>query len=147
MDGDSTGYADRPRVPLHLWVVGVLLVLWNGLGVALAIAAQTARLPSVDPDITAYFDSQPLWFVLFADLGPFAGLAGSVALLLQSRFAIRFFAAQLAIIAVANAYEVLIGTSLLLTSPGSRSASLFLAAVIGAEIAYAWFLTRRRVLY
>jgi hypothetical protein len=30
---------------------------------------------------------------------------------------------------------------------GTRTASLILAAVIGAEIAYAWYLTRRRVLY
>jgi len=128
-------------------VVGVLLVLWNGLGVALAIAAQTARLPSPDPEISAYFDSQPLWFVLLADFGPFAGLAGSVALLLQSRYATRMFVAQLAIITVANAYEVLIGRSLLLDNSQTRSASLVLLAMIAAEIAYTHWLTRRRVLY
>jgi hypothetical protein len=61
VDGESTINAGQARAPLHLWVIGVLLVLWNGLGVALAIAAQTARLPSVDPGITAYFDSQPRW--------------------------------------------------------------------------------------
>ena len=147
MDGESVPYAERPRAPLHLWVVGVLLVLWNGLGVAIAIAAQTARLPSVDPEVTAYFDNQPLWFVLFADLGPFAGVAGAVALLLRWRHALWFFVAQLAIITVANAYEVLAGTSLLVTSAESRSASLVLAILIAGEIAYAWFLTRRRVLY
>jgi hypothetical protein len=147
MDGESTGYADRARAPLHLWVIGVLLVLWNGVGVAIAIGAQTARLPSPDPEVTAYFDSQPAWFAIIADLGPLAGLAGSVALLLQSRHAVRLFVAQLAIIAVANAYEVVIGRSLLIDSPETRSASLVLVVMIAAEIAYAWHLTRRRVLY
>ena len=147
MDGKSTGYAGRAAAPLHLWVVGVLLVLWNGLGVALAIAAQTARMPSVDPEISAYFDNQPLWFVLLADLGPFAGIAGAVALLLRSRTAMWFFVAQFAITGIANAYEVLVGSSLLLTEPDTRSASLVLAAFVAAEIAYAWFLTKRRVLY
>jgi len=147
VDGKSTGYAGRAPAPLHLWVLGVLLVLWNGLGVALAIAAQTARLPSVDPEMSAYFDNQPLWFVLLADLGPFAGLAGAAAILLQSRTAMWFFVAQLAITGIANAYEVLVGSSLLLTEPETRSASLVLAAFIAAEIAYAWFLSKRRVLY
>ena len=147
MDGKSTGYTGRAPAPLHLWVLGVLLVLWNGLGVALAIAAQTARIPSVDPQISAYFDNQPLWFVLLADLGPFAGLAGAVAILLQSRTAMWLFIAQLAITSLANGYEVMTGSSLLLTSPETRTASLVLATFIAAEIAYAWFLARRRVLY
>jgi hypothetical protein len=147
VEGESAPYAPRERAPVHLWVVGLLLVLWNGLGVALAIAAQTARMPSVDPEITAYFDSQPLWFVIFADLGPFAGLAGAVALLLHSRTAMWFFVAQICITGLANGYEVLLGRSLLLTNPDTRTASLVLAVCIAAEIAYAWFLTRRRVLY
>ena len=147
MDGKSTGYAGRAAAPLHLWVVGVLLVLWNGLGVALAIAAQTARMPSVDPDISAYFDNQPLWFVLIADLGPIAGLAGAVAMLLQSRTALWFFVAQIVITSLANGYEVVVGSSLLLTNPETRNASLVLAVFIAAEIGYAWFLTRRHVLY
>ena len=139
--------AGRVRAPLHLWVIGLMLVLWNGLGVALAIAAQTARMPSVDPEISAYFDNQPLWFVLLADLGPFAGLAGAVALLLRSRTAVWFFVAQVAVTGLANGYELLAGSSLLLTSAESRTASVVLAAFIAAEIAYAWFLARRQVLY
>jgi hypothetical protein len=58
-----------------------------------------------------------------------------------------FFVAQIAITSIANGYEVLLGTSLLLTNPDTRTASLVLALFIAGEIAYAWFLTRRRVLY
>jgi len=104
-------------------------------------------LQSVDPEISAYFDNQPLWFVIVADLGPLAGLAGAVALLMRSRTAAWLFVAQLAITGLANSYEVLAGSSLLLTSAETRTASLVLAIFIAAEIAYAWFLTRKRVLY
>ncbi len=147
MIAETATTASRSRAPFHLWVVGLVLLLWNGLGVALAIAAQTARLPSSTPEVTAYFDSQPLWFVLLADLGPLAGLGGSLALLLESRFAARLFVAQLTIIALANAYELAVGTSLLLISPQTRSASAFLAVTILAAIAYATYLRRRGVLY
>lgn len=145
-DGPPT-HSRHARAPFHMWVVGLLLVLWNGWGVALAIAAQTASLPLVDPEIAAYFASQPSWLVLFADIGPIAGVAGAVALLLQSRWAPMLFVVQLGVIALANAYEVAAGTSLLLTSSESRVGSLVLAVMICGQIAYARVMARRGVLY
>ena len=73
-----------------------------------------------EPEIAAYFAAQPSWFVFFADIGPIAGVAGAVALLLQSRWAPLLFVAQFGAIALANAYEVAAGTSLLLTNSESR---------------------------
>jgi len=137
----------HPKAPVHLWVVGLLLVLWNGWGVALAIAAQSHSLPMTDPEIAAYFASQPFWFVFFADIGPIAGVAGAVALLLQSRWAPTLFVVQLGAIALANAYEVAAGTSLLLTSSESRVGSLVLAVMICGQIAYARAMAKRGVLY
>jgi hypothetical protein len=137
----------HPRAPFHLWVVGLLLVLWNGWGVAIAIAAQTASLPLPDPDIAAYFAAQSPWLVLLADIGPIAGVAGAVALLLQSRWAPLLFIAQFVVLALANAYEVALGTSLLLTSNESRVGSLVLAVMICGQIAYAHAMARRGVLY
>ena len=138
----------RPnRPPAYFWAVGLLSLLWNVWGAYIALSAQSGSLPALRAEDQAYFDSQPLWFVIFADLGPFAGLAGAVALLLHSRTAMWFFVAQICITGLANGYEVLLGRSLLLTNPDTRTASLVLAVCIAAEIAYAWFLTRRRVLY
>jgi hypothetical protein len=85
--------------------------------------------------------------VLFADVGPAAGVAGSVALLLQSRWAPMLFVVQLAVIGLANAYEIALGTSLLLTSGESRAASLVLAVLICGQIVYAHAMARRGVLY
>ena len=47
---------------------------------ARAIAAQTDRLPFITPTASAYFGTQPLWFILLADLSPLAGMAGAVAI-------------------------------------------------------------------
>lgn len=147
MSEGSQGVPSPAKAPRHLWVVGLLLVLWNGWGIAIAIAAQTASLPAPDPEVAAYFAEQPSWFVLFADIGPIAGVAGSVALLLQSRWAPMLFAVQLGVLTVANLFEIVIGTSPLLTNVESRVGSLVLLVVIFGEIVYARAMARRGVLY
>lgn len=147
MSEEPATYPPPQRAPSHLWVVGVLLVLWNGWGVALAIAAQTDQLPVIDPKASAYFGTQPLWFILFADLSPIAGMAGAVGLLLQSRWAPWLFVAQAAILALANIYEVAVGTSLLLSTPESRIPTLVLFVMIFGQFVYARTMARRGVLY
>jgi hypothetical protein len=147
MSGGSQGVPGPVKAPFHLWVVGLLLVLWNGWGIAIAIAAQTASFPAPDPQVAAYFAEQPSWFVLLADIGPVAGVAGSVALLLQSRWAPLLFVVQLGVLTLSNVYEVAIGTSLLLASAESRIGAAVLAVMIGGEILYARAMASRGVLY
>ena len=127
--------------------MGLLLVLWNAWGVALAIGAQTRRLPLLDPADSVFFETQPLWIAVVADLGALSGVAGAVSLLLQSRWAFRFFVAQITIIALTNAYEVAVGASLLLKNPGLRAATAVLAALLCAQALYARAMIRRGVLY
>lgn len=147
MKDGQTSLRHTGRTPTHIWVVGLLLVLWNGWGVALAVAAQTARLPAVDAETTAYFDAQPLWFVLLADIGPIAGLAGAVAILLQSRWAAWLFLTQIVVLALSNTYEVAAGTSLLLSNPDSRAGIAMLVMLLFAQFLYARAMMRRGVLY
>ena len=96
-------------------MVGLLLIFWNSWGLALAVSAQLGSLPPDVPEGTAtYFAEQPLWFVILADIGPLAGVAGAVALLLQHRLAAKLFVIQLVVIALSNAFELATGRSLLL---------------------------------
>ena len=147
MSEGSQAVPSPSKAPRHLWVVGLLLVLWNGWGIAIAIAAQTASLPVPDPELAAYFAGQPSCFVLFDDIGPVAGVAGSVALLLQSRWAPSLFVVQLAVLLIGNSYEVLTGTSLLLTSAESRVGSIVIVVGVVAAILYARAMGRRGILY
>jgi hypothetical protein len=147
MSGASHGGSNAAKPPFHLWVVGLLLVLWNGWGIAIAIAAQTASLPSPDPEVASFFAAQPLWLVVLGNIGPVSGIAGSVALLLQSRWAPALFGTQLGVLTLANAYEVAIGTSLLLSSAESRVVTLVVAVTVCGAIVYARAMARRGVLY
>lgn len=78
------------RAPWHLWVVGVLAILWNLGGVMDYTLTQTGNAAYMDQFTTehlAYFASWPAWFEGFWALGVWGAFAGSVLLLFRSRFA------------------------------------------------------------
>lgn len=145
MAGGSS-YNAPAKAPFHLWLVGLLLVLWNAWGVALAIGVQTRQLAPIKPEDAAFFEAQPLWIVILADLGAVAGVAGAVSLLLLSRWALRFFLAQVALIGLTNLYEVAEGTSLLLSNSELRATTIVVAILLCAQILYAWQMKRRGIL-
>lgn len=84
--------------PWHLWVVGVLTLLWNSVGEFSYTMTRLGRLASLgmgEAEI-AYFASAPLWSNLFWALGVWGAIAGSILILLRSRFA--FHSVAIAII-------------------------------------------------
>ena len=93
------------KAPWHLWVIGVLTLLWNSVGVMSYLATRMDKLESLGmtPDQIAYFASYPLWANAFWALGVWGAFAGSILLLLRSRWAVASL-----IVAVAG----LVGTSL-----------------------------------
>ena len=49
------------RTPWHIWVVGILALLWNASGAYTIMSAQAGRLPGLDADEAAYYAAQPNW--------------------------------------------------------------------------------------
>jgi hypothetical protein len=135
-----------PRPPVHLWFVGILLLLWNCWGLFGSVAAQVDLLPDMPAEASAYFDRQPLWFVVFVDLSPLAGVAGSLALLVQSRWAPALYVTQIVVLGIANFYEVVAGISPLLTNRWAVVSTVFLLAILIGQVLYARHLLRRGIL-
>jgi hypothetical protein len=133
-------------VPFHFWPVGLLLLLWNCWGLLGAIAAQVRLIPEMPEEAIAHLDHQPLWLIIVGDLSPLAGAAGALALLVQSRWAPGLFVVQIAVLVLANAYEVIIGTSPLLTVPETRASTAFLVTVLAAQTFYAHRMAKRGLL-
>jgi hypothetical protein len=83
------------RTPAHLWIVGVLALLWNCFGCydyLMTNLHNSAYLAQFPADQLAYFESLPAWLTGFWALGVWGGLAGSVLLLARSRYAVHAFA-------------------------------------------------------
>lgn len=86
------------RTPIHLWVVGIVSLLWNGFGCTDYLMIRMRNLdwlsqtPGVDPQtMLAWVDSFPLWAQLGWGLGVWMGLAGSILLLMRHRWAVPAF--------------------------------------------------------
>jgi hypothetical protein len=86
----------RARTPMHMWIVGVVAVLWNCIGCFDYLMTRmrdtdylATMMPTVDPNaMLAWIDAFPIWAQFGWGLGVWGGLAGSVLLLLRSRWAV-----------------------------------------------------------
>ena len=86
----------QARTPVHLWIVGVLSLLWNCFGCFDYLMTRmrnteylSSAMPSVDPNaMLAWVDGFPLYAQIGWGLGVWMGLLGSVLLLIRNRWAV-----------------------------------------------------------
>ncbi|MES2120323.1 MAG: hypothetical protein V4513_07070 [Pseudomonadota bacterium] len=91
------------RTPAHLWIVGILSLLWNGFGCYDYFMTRTKGAAYIDSmmdtgqgsAIMAYVNSFPIWVAAAWGLGVWGGLAGSILLLMRSRHAVTAFAVSM----------------------------------------------------
>lgn len=98
----------RPRAPVHLWIVGVLSLLWGLVGAFDYLATQTqmeSYMGHFSDEQLAYFYGFPSWMVAAWAFGVWGGLAGAVGLLLRKRWAVWAFAVSLVGLAVSTLYN------------------------------------------
>lgn len=94
-----TDDAVRTRTPVHLWIIGVLALLWNAIGCYDYLMTRmrntdylASMMPEVDPNaMLAWVDAFPVWAQFGWGLGVWMGLAGAVLLLLRHRWALWAF--------------------------------------------------------
>jgi hypothetical protein len=141
----ATSIAER-KTPWHLWVVGILVILWNGSGAATIMLAQAGRLPNLDPEEAAWYAAQPLWFVIVRDIALVSAVAAGVAPLLRSRAAVWLFALSLAAIFVTNTYDLAAGTSRVLVDQGALIVTCIIVVLAILQLVYARAVATRGVL-
>lgn len=102
------------RAPAHLWIVGILALLWNCFGAydyTMTKMRNTdylaSAMPGVDPNAAlAWVDAFPVWVQAGWGLGVWLGLLGSVLLLLRSRWAVWSFGLSLVGAVVSLGYQI-----------------------------------------
>lgn len=81
--------------PAHLWIVGVLLLLWNGMG-AFDYSATQLKLDfymsNFSQEQLDFFYGFPAWVVAAWATAVWSATLGALALLLKKRWAIGLFA-------------------------------------------------------
>lgn len=140
--------SDLHRTPWHLWVVGVISLLWNTFGAYDYVMSKLSpqsyfhQMGLSDASV-AYMMNFPAWLTAMWALGVWGSVAGSVLLLLRSRHAVTAFALSLLGLAVSQGYQALV-----MRPPESPPSGI--TAVIWVSLAlclaYAWAMARRGVL-
>jgi hypothetical protein len=87
MSGAELGAA---RTPWHVWVVGVVTLLFNAMGIISYLTTKLGMLEQMglNPEQIAFMNSYPAWVSAFWALGVWGAFAGSVLVLARSRWAV-----------------------------------------------------------
>jgi hypothetical protein len=84
----------RPATPWHLWVVGILALLWNSFGAydyLMTMTRNEAYMSAFTPEQLEYFYGFPAWMVAFWAVGVWCAFLGAILLVLRSRWAFHAF--------------------------------------------------------
>lgn len=148
--------AERTKAPWHLWVIGLISLMWNGFG-----AMDYARTQMRDRDYVAgmsepfgieleqalaYFEAMPLWVDAAWAVGVWGAVLGSVLLLLRKSTALHAFAFSLGGMVVSAGYQIavpmpgMVDTAL----PAILTGAIFMISIL--LLWYALAMRRRGVL-
>lgn len=105
--------AEPRRAPIHLWVIGIAAVLWNGFGSFDYLMTRTRGAAYIESmmhtnqgdAIMAYIDAFPVWAAAGWGLGVWGGLLGSILLLMRHRWAVPIFLVSLVGALVSFGYQ------------------------------------------
>ena len=133
------------RTPWHLWLVGVIAVLFNAIGVfdfvmAMAQGADYMAKAGMTPEQIAHYLQMPGWMTAVWAIGVWGALLGSVLILLRNRLAAPIFAVSLAAFALSLLYTYVLtdGGRIVLTtvydpSDGTRRGRQLLATAMAGR--------------
>ena len=96
-------------VPAHLWVVGIISLLWNTFGCydyVMTALRDPATMSAMTPATIAYLEAMPVWLTGFWATGVWGSLVGSILLLTRSARAVTAFALSLLGLAVSQGYQM-----------------------------------------
>ncbi|MGB7489404.1 MAG: hypothetical protein WBN62_03640, partial [Thermoanaerobaculia bacterium] len=112
---ESTGTGARPKTPMHLWIVGVLALLWNFMGAFDYLATQLkleSYMGNFSEEQLEYFYGIPAWAVSGWAIAVWIGLVGTVGLLLRRKWSVLAFAVSLAGLAISSIYTLFLSNGL-----------------------------------
>ena len=130
------------KTPVHLWVVGGLSLLWNGLGCLDYLMTETANrtyLARMPTDQIAYMHALPAWLTGMWAIGVWGGLAGSILLLMRSRYSVTLFALSFIGAVIGLGYQVFLTTMPISMRAGLMGIMPWVIVIIaGFLLWYSW---------
>jgi hypothetical protein len=145
----SSAATARPGTPLHLWVVGVVSLLWNLMGAFDYLATELkleSYMSQFSEEQLAYFYAFPAWAVAGWAFGVWGAVAGSIGLLLRRRWAVWAFAFSLAGMVVSSLYTLVLSNGAAVMGTGGMVFTAVIWMIAIALLVYVLAQARRGVL-
>lgn len=136
------------KTPVHLWIVGLLSLLWNAMG-AFDYSATELRLEFYMARFTQeqldYFYGFPAWAIAAWAIAVWTSLLGSIGLLLRRRWAVWMFGLAIAGLAITTLYN-LMSNGFELMGDGAAVFSAIIWAIAALLLFYSLKMAGRGVL-
>ena len=106
---------NNAKAPVHLWIVGVIALLWNAMGVFDYLATKMRLefyMSQFTPEQLEYFYSFPAWMIAAWAVAVWGDLLGSIALLMRKAWAVWLFGVAILGLAVSSLYTLVLSNGL-----------------------------------
>lgn len=135
--------------PKHLWIIGVITLLWNLVGAYDYLMTQTeneAYMSQFDEAQLEYFYGFPMWVEVFWALAVWGSVAGSVLLLMRKRLAVPVFLVSFVSMVITAVYNFGLSSGMDVMGTGGLVFSIVIFIVALGLWLYARAMAQRDVL-
>jgi hypothetical protein len=137
------------KTPLHLWIVGLIALLWNAMG-AFDYSATELRLEFYMSQFTQeqldYFYGFPAWVIAAWAIAVWSSLLGSIGLLLRKRWAVPLFGIALLGLAVTTLYNAVLSNGFEIMGDGAAAFTAVIWVIAVLLLLYSLKMAGRGVL-
>jgi hypothetical protein len=103
------------KTPWHIWVVGVVSLIWNSVGAMDFVMTQTkntAYMNSLTQAQLDFYYGFPIWVVATWAIAVWGGVLGSLTLLLRKSLAVYFFLSSFVCIILTDIHNFVLANGL-----------------------------------
>jgi len=139
------------KTPWHLWLVGVIAVLFNAIGafdhvMSMTQGASYMASAGMSPAQIAHYQGMPIWMTAAWTIGVWGAMLGSVLILLRNKLAFPAFAVSLAAFLVSLLYTYVLTNGGEIMGRQMAMTSALITALLLFFMWYSWAMTKRSVL-
>ena len=139
------------RAPWHLWLIGVIAVLFNSIGVSDFVMAMTQgekymASAGMTPDQIAHYRDMPAWMTAVWAIGVWSAFLASILLLLRRKIAFPIFVLSLAAFLLSLVYTYVLTDGGAVMGQQMAITSAVIAILLFVFSWYSHAMTKRGVL-
>ena len=139
------------RAPWHFWVIGILMLLWNGMGAmdyVMTVSRNAGYLAQFTPERLAFLEAFPAWAKGSWALAVWLYVVGTLLMLWRSRLAVRVLFSGFVFLLITTFHNLVLAEvpATQTMSAGEMVFTVVIFVLSILQIVYAEYMRRKGVL-